>query len=237
MTRLARAGLPGMPDHLTQRGHRRQQTFFGSDDCLLYLALLAESGSRFSVDIWAYCLMPNHVHLIAVPDSEDGLRQAIGQAHHKYTTHVNAREGWRGHLWQGRFSSFPMDDRYSLAAARYVELNPIRANLAARAEDYPWSSARAHLLGRDDGLVKVAPLLARVPDWAAFLRAGMDPAVADEFRKHQSTGRPLGSDDFIGQLEDLLGRILRPRKPGPVPSSPGTAAAALLVQKEPEESR
>jgi putative transposase len=215
MTRLARAVVPGLPHHLTQRGNRRQQTFFGPDDYLLYLALLGEWCRRFSVDVWAYCLMPNHVHLVAVPATEDGFRHAIGRAHRKYTLHVNAREGWRGHLWQGRFASFPMDERYTVAAARYVELNPVRANLVARPEDYPWSSARAHLLERDDSLVRVAPLLARVADWPAFLREGMDSALADRLRKHQNTGRPLGSEAFVGHLETLLGRILAPRKPGP----------------------
>ena len=108
---------------------------------------MAEWCDRYRVQVWAYCLMPNHVHLIAVPASSDGLRGAIGEAHRRYTTVINRREGWRGHLWQGRFASYVMDDRYTLAAARYVELNPVRAGLVARAEDYPCSSARAHLLG------------------------------------------------------------------------------------------
>src|SRR5439155_17620732 len=108
------------------------------------------------------CLMPNPVHLIAVPLTSDGLQRAIGEAHRRYTLEINVPRGWRGHLWQGRFSSFVMDDRYTLAAARYVELNPVRAQLVSRAEEYPWSSAQAHLLGRDDGLVCATPLLARV---------------------------------------------------------------------------
>src|SRR3972149_902391 len=109
------------------------------------------------VAVWAYCLMPNHVHLIAVPKSEDGPRRAIGEAHRRYTRRVNFREQWRGHLWQGRFASFVMDEPYLLAAARYVELNPVRAQLVAHGGDWPWSSARAHLSGRDDRVVKVAP--------------------------------------------------------------------------------
>jgi putative transposase len=208
--------VPDLPHHVTQRGNRRQCTFLRDEDYLLYLALLAASCDRFNVEVWAYCLMPNHVHLVVVPASADGLRRAIGDAHRRYTLHVNEREGWRGHLWQGRFASFPMDDAYTLAAARYVELNPVRANLVARPEDYAWSSARAHLLGRDDALVKAGALLARVPEWGSFLRTGMDSSVTDDFRKHQSTGRPLGSEAFLGHLEGLLGRILRPRKPGPV---------------------
>jgi putative transposase len=159
--------------------------------------------------------MPNHAHLIAVPGTCDGLRRAIGEAHRRYTLKVNLREGWQGYLWQGRFRSFVMDERYTLAAARYVELNPVRAGLVARAEDYPWSSARGHLLGRDDGLVKVAPLLKRVDDWRAFLSAGTRRELAGELRKHETTGRPLGSEEFVERLEDELDRPLRPRKPGP----------------------
>ena len=109
-----------------------------------------------------------------------------------------------------------MDDRYTLAAARYVELNPVRAQLVSRAEEYPWSSARAHLLGRDDALATAAPLLERVPDWRTFLGGDATPYDAGEFRRHETTGRPLGTDAFVSHVEGLLGRILRPRKPGPI---------------------
>jgi len=216
MARLARAIVPGLPHHITQRGNRRQRTFFSNDDYLLYMALMAEWCRRYRVDVWAYCLMPNHVHLIAVPLTSDGLQRAIGEAHRRYTLEINVPRGWRGHLWQGRFSSFVMDDRYTLAAARYVELNPVRAQLVSRAEEYPWSSAQAHLLGRDDGLVCATPLLARVPDWRTFLGGDATPYDAGEFRRHETTGRPLGTDAFVSHVEGLLGRILRPRKPGPI---------------------
>src|ERR1017187_10321849 len=162
MARLARVVVPGMPHHVTQRGNRRQQTFFSEDDYRAYVELMAEWCAKFNVAIWAYCLMPNHVHLIAVPDSENGFRQAIGEAHRRYSRRINFRQGWRGHLWQGRFASFVMDEPYLLAAARYVELNPVRAKLVDRARQWRWSSARAHLAGRDDRLVTVAPLLAMV---------------------------------------------------------------------------
>jgi putative transposase len=217
MPRLARAVVPDFPHHVTQRGNRRQQTFFGTDDYLLYMALMAEWCHRCRVEIWAYCFMPNHAHLIAVPATPEGLRSAIGEAHRRYTREVNRRKGWRGHLWQGRFASFVMDERYTLAATRYVELNPVRAGLVANAGDYPWSSAQAHLLGRDDALISPAPLLAGVGDWSAFLGASAPLDVAEQFRKHERTGRPLGSDAFVTHLEQLLQRELRPRKPGPLP--------------------
>ena len=125
------------------------------------------------VEIWAYCLMPNHVHLIAVPRSEEGLGRAIGEAHRRYTRRINFREKWRGYLWQGRFASFVMDESYLLAAARYVELNPVRAGLAADAAEWRWSSAKSHLLGRDDRLVRVAPMLAMVADWHGLLNSAI----------------------------------------------------------------
>lgn len=134
-------------------------TFFTDEDYQAYIALLAEWCQKCGVEIWAYCLMPNHVHLIAVPESDDGLRRGIGEAHRRYSRMINFRQNWRGHLWQGRFASFPMDETYLLAAARYVEMNPVSAQLAPDAASWAWSSARAHLVGMDDGLVNVAPLL------------------------------------------------------------------------------
>src|SRR6185503_8599863 len=150
MPRLARLVVPDIPHHVTQRGNRRQPTFFSDEDYRLYLHLLGEWSRRAGTAVWAWCLMPNHVHLILVPSHEDGLRAALAEAHRRYTRRINAREDWRGHLWQSRFASFPMDEDHLLACARYVELNPVRAGLVARPEHWRWSSARAHLgLGRD----------------------------------------------------------------------------------------
>ena len=129
MARLARVIAPGMPHHVTQRGNRRQQTFSGEEDYQHYLELMAQFCRAEQVAIWAYCLMPDHVHLIVVPQSAESLRRAIGEAHRWYTRWINFREGWRGHLWQGRFASFVMDEDHLLTAARYVELNPVRAGL------------------------------------------------------------------------------------------------------------
>jgi putative transposase len=177
MARLARVVAPGLPHHVTQRGNRRQQTFFSDDDYATYKALLAEHCAAAGVAVWAWCLMPNHVHLILVPPEPDALRAALGEAHRRYTRHVNFRAGWRGFLWQGRFASCPMDEAHLLSAARYVERNPVRARLVRRARDWRWSSAAAHLAGRDDGPVQVAPLLEPVGDRAAFLRETSEDAA------------------------------------------------------------
>jgi len=214
MARLARVVVPGIPHHITQRGVRRMDTFFDAEDYETYLSLMHEWCLSAGVEIWAYCLMPNHIHLIAVPDGEASLARGIGEAHRRYTRYINFKKSWKGYLWQGRFASFPMDEDYLLAAARYVELNPVRARMVEKAEDYRWSSARAHLAGLDDGLVKVQPMLERVNNWAELL-AGGDQVLLDEFRKHERTGRPLGNGDFVDRLSKLLGRELGKKKPGP----------------------
>ncbi|MCK4341487.1 MAG: transposase [Phycisphaerae bacterium] len=214
MPRIARVVVPSYPHHVTQRGNRRQQTFFCDDDYRAYLGLMAEWCRRCGVEIWAYCLMPNHVHLIAVPNSEDGLRRGVGEAHRRYTRRVNFRERWRGHLWQGRFASFVLDDYYLLAATRYVEMNPVRAGMVDRPESYPWSSASAHLAGQDDVLVKVASMLDIVDDWRSFLSDPAAEGVGKTFQHHERTGRPLGEENFLTKLEGLLNRVLKPKKPG-----------------------
>ena len=215
MARLARVVVPGVPHHVTQRGNRRQDTFFNDGDYRVYVDLMAEWCAGCGVEILAYCLMTNHVHLIAAPATEDGLGRAVGEAHRRYTRHVNFREGWRGHLWQGRFASFPMDERYLLSAARYIELNPVRAGMVARPQDYAWSSARAHLAGKDDVLVKANVLPEMVGDWAAFLAAGPGKDDGETLHRHERTGRPLGDDAFVESVEEALGRPLKRQKRGP----------------------
>ena len=107
MARLARIVVPGLPHHVTQRGNRRQQVFFDDGDYRAYRGLLAEYCAKAETQVWAYCLMPNHVHLILVPSHPDGLRAALGEAHRRYSRRINRRQDWQGHLWQERFRSFP----------------------------------------------------------------------------------------------------------------------------------
>ena len=215
MARIARVVGPGIPHHVTQRGNRRQETFFCAEDYQAYIGLMREWCRYWKVEVWAYCLMPNHVHLIAVPPSEDGLRRAIGEAHRRYTRRVNFREGWRGHLWQGRFATYPLDEPYLLAAARYIEQNPVRAGLAGTPWEYPWSSAAAHVAGENDALITVAPLLALVGNWTDFLATGAPEAEVQALRRHERSGRPLGREPFLAAIEGRLGRTLRRGKPGP----------------------
>ncbi|MBV5318944.1 MAG: transposase [Desulfobulbaceae bacterium] len=213
MPRIARLIAPGIPHQVTQRGNRRMETFFCDQDYQDYLDLMAEWCAKCHVSVWAYCLMPNHIHLIAVPESEDGLRRAIGEAHRRYSLMINRRQGWTGHLWQGRFASFPMDEKYLLAAAKYIETNPVRAHLVPDPYAWNWSSAKAHAAGMDDMLVKVAPLLERVGAWQSFLSEA-DQVDASMIRRHERTGRALGGDEFLGLLETSLMRPVKLQKAG-----------------------
>jgi len=220
MARLPRLVIPGIAYHVTQRGNRRAQTFFEEGDYALYRDLLAQAAEKAGTQIWCYCLMPNHVHIIAVPADEDGLARTFADAHRRYTGFVNARARWTGHLWQGRFGAVAMDEVHLVHAARYVSLNPVRARLVARAADWPWSSVRAHLAQEDDALVRVAPLIERVGAFGPFLgddAGGQDEAIWRTLRMAETTGRPVGSDDWLAAIEARTGRTLRPQKRGPKP--------------------
>jgi putative transposase len=217
MTRVRRVVAPDAPHHVTQRGNRRQTTFFSDADYLRYLQLAAEACAKADVECWGYCLMPNHVHLIVTPRSERGLRDALAPLHWRYSYEINRRERWTGYLWQGRFASYPMDDAYFVQASRYVGLNPVRAGLVARASDWPWSSVNAHLKGRDDALVRTAPLKRFWRgDLASFFATDVEAEARKKLRNAAVTGRPLGGAEWLKQLEKSAGRPLgTPRRGRP----------------------
>ena len=214
MARTARLVVPGIPHHVTQRGNRRQPTFFSDSDYARYLALLRHGCAEAGTRIWAWCLMPNHVHLILVPSHDDGLRAALSETHRRYTSLINSREGWSGHLWQSRFSSFPMDGRWLIACARYIELNPVRAGLTKAPEEWPWSSARAHLGLAQDGMTEVAPLLECVPDWRDLLDSGLGEEQRETIRARERSGYALGDDAFLADVAERSGRPVRPKPRG-----------------------
>ena len=200
---------------MTQRGNRREKVFFEDGDHLRYLAFLAEGAKSSGTEIWAYCLMPNHVHFIAVPSTEDGLRALFAEAHRRYTNFVNQRSGWSGHLWQGRFGSVVMDEEHLASAIRYVSLNPVRAGLVKRAEDWAFSSVRAHLADRNDSLVNVRPVLDRFPDFSTLIAAPPGIREFEALRRAETTGRPLGPPIWVERLGERLGRSFALGKPGP----------------------
>jgi putative transposase len=209
MPRMPRLVVPGYAHHVTQRGNRRQNTFFNERDYAMYLALIAEAKLKAGCDIWAYCLMPNHVHFVIVPQHEASLALLFGEAHRLYTRRINLRMKWRGHLWQERFHSFVMDEQHLNAAVRYVELNPTEAKLCDLPQDWLWSSVHAHLNGRDDELVSVKPMLNTFPDWPGYLLQSCSREMSKSIKKHSKTGRPVGDDSFIKTLEGLTGRTLK----------------------------
>jgi putative transposase len=197
MARLARVVVPYHPHHITQRGNRRQQVFFCDDDYVAYITIMAEAKRNAQVDVWVYCLMPNHVHLVVTPKTETSLREYFGEAHRRYTRRIHFREGWRGYLWQARFQSFVMDEQHLLAAVRYVEMNPVRAGLTRTASEWRWSSASAHLAGINDELVTVAPMLDRISNWSDYLQEEGSLENLQAIRSHSTTGGPLGNDLFL----------------------------------------
>jgi len=218
VARIARFVVPGLPHHVTQRGNRRERVFFTDHDYELYRDLLASQCQKHAVAVWAYCLMPNHVHIILVPDRGDGLARAVGETHRRYSSVINARLRVSGHLFQARFGSVAMDEDHLLAAARYVALNPVRARLVERAEAWRFSSVRAHLEGRDDGLVTVAPLIERCGGrFADLIAAPVAPETASALRAAETIGRPLGSPAFLDRIRAATGRDPRPKRRGPKP--------------------
>ncbi len=215
MARMPRLVVPGYPHHVTQRGARRMKTFFSEGDYEYYLDLIAHYKEGAGVDVLAYCLMPNHVHFVAVPHEKESLSRLFRQVHRHYTRHINFREQWKGHLWQERFHSFVMDEQYLLATVRYVERNPVKAKLCFLAEEWRWSSAGAHLLGVDDHIVTVKPMLERIPDWRAYLSMEEGERELSTIKHHSTSGRPAGDTTFVQYLEALTGRDLQKKKPGP----------------------
>src|SRR6266568_9617782 len=212
MARLARVVIPGHPHHVTQRGNGRARTFFDDGDYALYHDLLAANCKAAGVEVWAWCLMPNHVHLIMVPSDPDGLRRALARVHRVYAGAIQARRKRTGHFWQGRFGAVAMDEDHLAAALRYVSLNPVRARLVQRAQDWRWSSTRAHLHGKDDGLTARAPIRERFPRFADLLAAEPDAEAFARLRAAESIGRPLGDDRFLTRIERATKRRLRPGK-------------------------
>ena len=208
MPRIARIVIPGCPHHIIQRGNRKQLVFFSDADRILYLKLLRIQAERAGIEILAYCLMDNHIHIVSIPRSKNSFIEGLAEVHRKFTTIINIREDWRGYLWQGRFLSYPLDEAHCFAAIRYVENNPVRAGLVSQAEDYPWSSARAHVRGTPDPILMLHSKLVKVENWKKFLGDPVDEKTLAMIRKHEKTGRPLGGDLFLAKIENMTGILL-----------------------------
>ena len=214
MPRIARIVIPSCAHHVTQRGNNRQDVFFVDDDRQLYLRLLIEESRNHGLEILAYCLMSNHIHLIAIPAGEASLAKGFGRTNFRYAQAVNRLHGRSGHLWQNRFYSCPLDGKHFWAAMQYVERNPVRAKMVRVAWQYPWSSAAAHCGRAVDatGLLDMGKWAqkSRGWDWLAALRRPQDENELAGIRLATHRGRPLGGDSFMSKLESLVGRRLRP---------------------------
>ena len=221
MPRMARIVVPGVPHHITQRGNRRENVFFANDDRQHYLQLLIEYAARLGLQILAYCLMTNHVHLVCIPMYLKTLAMVFKPVHTRYTQYINRKLHIGGRLWQGRFFSCPLDESHLWAAIRYVERNPVRAAIVRKAEEYPWSSAPAHCGLRKDPLLSPLPE-SRPPitaDWSAWLAQADDKTALAKLRLHTRTGRPAGNKMFVAELESRLGRRLHPLPVGRPPKA------------------
>jgi putative transposase len=214
MARFRRLVVPGLPHHVTQRGVRRQTTFFDDLDYRRYLEIAKDLLPNSGLQIWAYCLMPNHIHAVVVPRHPDALAGYFGRLHKKYAQITNFRYEWSGHLWQNRFYSVVMDEQHTLTAMRYVERNPVRSGITKYPQDWPWSSAQGNLQHQSDPLIPGRPALSVVPNWSDYLSVPETDDDLKSLRKVTGTGRPCGDDGFIGMLERATGRKVRKRKAG-----------------------
>lgn len=219
MPRIARAVAPGFPHHVTQRGNFGAVVFGTDRDRQRYIEWLIEYAEKHGTRFWAWCLMSNHVHFIAVPSKPDSLARTFNSTHMRFSNYINRRMKRAGHVWQSRFYSCALDDAHLFHALRYVERNPVRARIVRKAWRYEWSSARAHVEGKTDPLLSDdCPLVETVKDWRKYLSAADDVEVMEELSKATRTGRPFGSARFVKRMEALLGRALkalpvgRPRK-------------------------
>ena len=221
MPRIARVVAPGLPYHVTHRGNRRGDVFFEPKDRHVYKTWLSEYAAKYDLEVWAYCLMGNHVHLLVVGHQPDSLSLTMGRTHGRYAQWQNRRYEWSGHFWANRFYSTPLDDRHLLAAVKYIELNPVRAGFVEMAEEYEWSSARPHAHGVADPLLSpLRPFPSLVGNWSRFLASGQEQEIIEELRLNTSTGRPTGSETFVAVLEARLDRRLRLKRRGPKPKAP-----------------
>ena len=211
MPRRPRALFPSVPHHVTQRGNRRERVFFSEGDEAAYLRLLHDHAGELAVGVVAYCLMPNHVHHVVVPSTSDGLPRLFKAVHGQYAQRINRMRSQKGHLWQGRYFSSALDSNYFVNAVRYVELNPVRARIVKRAEDYAWSSTGTHCGLRkcllEDSMLR-SELLPDVGSWSRWLADGLGTEPLEILRRNGSQNLPCGTTEFVAQLENAADRRL-----------------------------
>ena len=210
MPRISRAVATDLPHHVTQRGNYKQSVFEEDNDFRHYLQWFRDYARRYSLKIWAYCLMSNHVHFVCVPTGEDSLARTFNALHMRYSQYFNGKKKAKGHLWQGRFYSSILDESHLFAAIRYVENNPVRAGVVDSPDEYRWSSVRGHINRDSDPILSQdCPLVKEIRDWLEYLKEEDDKVMIDKIMSSTRTGRPCGDDGFMSRMEGLLGRQLK----------------------------
>jgi putative transposase len=220
MARIARVVAVGVAHHVTQRGIGRRFLLDREADRQVYLGLLRENLAAHRVALAGFCLMSNHVHLIVIPEDEEGLGLSMKHTHGRYASYWNAVHSSSGHAWQGRYFSCPLDESHLWEALRYTELNPVRANLVTEAHAWAWSSAAAHCgtVQADERLSMSLWQRCWTPaGWREYLAAGETEKALALIRKSTHTGRPLGTEEFVRALEQSTERRLLPQKGGRPP--------------------
>lgn len=213
MPRKPRFFLTEIPVHVVQRGHSREPVFFEDSDYRAYLDWLGEAAARYHCAIHAYVLMTNHTHLLATPGDPQGVSRMMQYVGRRYVPYVNATYGTSGSIWEGRYkASLIQDDEYLLTCMRYIELNPVRANMTSTPGQYRWSSYRANAQGREDPLLTPHPLYqslgrsttSRQEAYRALFKAHVEGTELKDIRAAWQTGTPLGNDHFKEKIEKKL---------------------------------
>lgn len=228
MPRKPRFFVPGVPVHIVQRGHSREAVFFEDNDYLAYLRWMKEGALRYQVDIHAYVLMTNHIHILATAYDRDGITRMMQYIGRHYVPYINHTYGTSGSIWEGRYkASLIHDEEYLLTCMRYIELNPLRANMVRSPGQYRWSSYRCNGQGKEDELITPHAIYmslgkteaSRLTAYKELFKAHLDKEMLEEIRSAWQTGTPLGNDHFRQKVEDKLeckvgqARRGRPKKP------------------------
>lgn len=216
MPRIARIVGAGYPHHIVQRGNNREEVFTDRGDYKKYLSFLSKYSEEKEAAVLAYCLMPNHVHLLVRPYKEEVLAKMMQGVTLCYTQYFNKKKERTGRLWECRYHSTVVDgDSYLWTVSKYIENNPVRAGMVKRPEDYPYSSAKAHILGRKDPLLK-DPIFDRTElnEYRRFIQSEEDKKTLEEIRKQTRLGKPLGNEGFLKTLSERLGYSLSFRPKG-----------------------
>ncbi len=223
MARLNRLNLPDVPQHVIQRGNNRQASFFADDDYAVYLDKLHEYARKYSVSVHAFVLMTNHVHLLMTPSDERGISRLMQSLGRYYVRYVNSTYRRSGTLWEGRYRSTLVDgEGYLLAVSRYIELNPVRANMVSHPRDYPWSSYQGNALGKNIKLIRPHPLYMalgkeakeRQNAYKKLFRRDIDEDTLVKIRQGTNKGWVIGNDRFKVEIEEMTGRRASPKPRG-----------------------